>query len=1098
MDTNLRKLCTVMSKTAIYFVVFIYSMTMVFGTVTDAQRKSLKEITFKVDKGSYSMKELFKVIESSSEFKMAFLTEENWKELEVDIESNQWILYDFLEHLSSNSGLYFKRINETISVGKIEDPKKRKRAQYVIDQLKVSGKVTDENGEPLPGATILEEGTTNGTTTDIEGNFQLTCSEEGSLIVSFVGYQTSTIPVNNQSVINIQMALDLESLEEVVVIGYGTAKRKDLTGAIASVDMDRTRALPNINVAQSMRGTIAGVTVTDTGRPGSDPIIRIRGINSITASNDPLIVLDGVIYRGGSLSDINPGDIESIDILKDASSTAIYGSLAANGVIEITTKKGTTEKPNFSFNSYYGFADYAHIPQYLDAEKYLANRLAAEEADGGPLPFQPIEQENIDAGRSIDPFEAIRQDAPIYNGELSVSGRTGDINYLISGSYLNSKSPVAGDVFSRISGRLNLDVQATDWISIGLNSGYSVRDDGGFRANLLSTSYLSPFASLYYDDGVPRVQPADQSLGGSPIIDTELNDIDRKRKILFVNTYADVLLPLKGLSYRLNVGYTQNNYHDFQYDPSYDRDGFTSQGSGQKRYSESRNLTLENIVKFSREFGVHSLNATLMYGIYESKDEFSFLRARNIFNDALGWNALELGENYTIDTGAGQDQQISSMGRIGYIYDGKYILDASIRRDGYSAFGAGNKFGVFPAVGLSWNMIEESFIQSVPFINNLKVRLSWGKNGNRGIGRYSSLSNIDDDPTYYVFGPNSAIAQVITSMANPNLGWETTASTNFAVDFSLLSQRINGSVDFYVSHTTDLLLEQSIPNTNGFDEFLRNVGEVENKGVELSLNTVNLILGDFTWSTDIAFTHNKNKILRLTGVDIDEDGVEDDDIASGWFIGKSLGSNYDYVFDGIYQEGDDFSAIPGAAAGDIRFKDISGPDGVPDGVITPEDRRVLHNSLPNFTTGLTNTFSYKGLSLMVVFSYRDGGYSRNLTANPGTNFYDLANYLDVPFWTPENPINTHPAINYRNPLGYGFYQSRTFGRLQDVSLTYTFPKPLANKIGVQDLQVYASGKNLATWTKWQGWDPEYGRGARDPGNYGPLMKIYTLGLKVQF
>jgi hypothetical protein len=329
-------------------------------------------------------------------------------------------------------------------------------------------------------------------------------------------------------------------------------------------------------------------------------------------------------------------------------------------------------------------------------------------------------------------------------------------------------------------------------------------------------------------------------------------------------------------------------------------------------------------------------------------------------------------------------------------------------------------------------------------------------------------------------------------LGNPILGWESTASTNFGIDFGILSNRINGSVDYYITHTKNLLLNQSIPGMTGFTSFLRNIGETENKGFELSLNTVNIHQKNFAWETKVAFSFNRNKILELTGNDLNKDGKEDDDINNKWFIGYPLGSNYDYVFDGIYQEGDDLSLIPSAKPGHIRFKDIDG-----NGAITPNDKQVIGSDQPDFLAGVTNTFSYKGISLMVLFNIRQGGESPIPTLNPGTNYYDLFNTLNVPHWTPENPSNTYPAINYRDPLGYLFYQSRSFVRLQDISVSYDLPVSLLEKIKIHSAKVYLSGKNLITWTDWMGWDPEFGSGARSPGNNGPLLKTYTLGLNIQ-
>ncbi|MEK6479398.1 TonB-dependent receptor [Catalinimonas sp. 4WD22] len=1064
-------------------------------TPSNAQEPaSTKEIHLSLELENADLLTIFNKIEQLTEFNFVYNSKDIDKGITLNNNYSNTPLYDILIDISRHTKLGFKRVNTNINVKKLPKGEPATVTEEVA-AITVSGTVTSQvEGEGLPGVNVMVKGSNIGTITDIDGNYNLNVPNNDDILVfSSIGYTTQEVPVNGRTSIDVAMAEDVQSLEEIVVVGYGTAKKEDLTGAIASVDIENSRDIPNANAVQSLRGTVAGVVVTDNGRPGSDASIQIRGRNSISASNQPLIVLDGVIYAGGRLSDINPGDIESIHVLKDASSTAIYGSLAANGVIEITTKKGAYGKPRLSLNTYYGFSDYAQVPDFLNAQEFLDFRKDAEAADNGPIPFSATEQANIDAGRSIEPFEEIRQEAPVYNGELSVSGRTEFVSYYVSGSYINSKSPVAGDNFSRLAGRVNLNVAATEWLNIGLNSGYSSRDNSGNRADLGAASWLSPWASLYYDDGVPRKQPQDVGLVANPMFSTIWNNREDKSATLFVNSFAEVTL-LEGLTYKLNVGYTQRNDHEYIYRPSYDREEFFNLGSGSKEHFESHNLTLENILQYSRFItDDHQVNATLMYGFYETNDETSFLSSQNIFNDALGWNALEIGENFNIATAAGESTQLSAMGRLGYRYKSRYILDVSLRRDGYSAFGEGRKYGLFPAVGLSWNMIEESFLSDVQFLDNLKLRLSWGKNGNRGVDRYSSLSEIVS--TNYVFGDagNTAVGLYPTSFANPNLGWETTTSTNFGVDFGVLNSRLSGSVNYYVSHTTDLLLQQQIPNTNGYDQFLRNVGETENKGIEISLSSVNLNLGDFQWNTGAAFTLNRNKIVKLTGNDIDEDGIEDDDIANEWFIGYPLGANYDYVFDGIYQEGDDFSALPGSQAGHIKFKDVN-----EDGVITPDDRQVLHSDQPDFILGLTNTFSYKGFSLMTVFNWRKGGYSSNQALNLGRNFYYEANVYDIPYWTPENAINDWPIINYGNPLAWGFYQNRSYVRLQDVSLGYTFPQAIVEKVSISGLKIYLSGKNLFTWTDWIGWDPEHGAGGISPGNNGPLMKTYTVGLNVQF
>tara|TARA_R110002050_G_scaffold211780_2_gene347847 strand:+ start:760 stop:4047 length:3288 start_codon:yes stop_codon:yes gene_type:complete len=1079
---KIQKTWLIMRLTIFLTLIFVFRVS---ASVYSQQTR----LSLKLD--DVSLEQAFAIIHEQTDYDFFYKTDQIPVDRRVSAEYKNLQVEVILEKILQGTNLSFYMLDKDIVIS----PKREAGGVLSQQTVTLTGKVTDSSGEPLPGVTVVIKGTTIGTITDFDGNYNLSnVTADATIVFSFVGMRSQEIAASGKTNIDVVLSEEAIGIEEVVAIGYGTAKKKDLTGAVSRVNIEESRMQPNASASQILRGTTAGVQVTDNGRPGSSGSIMIRGRNSISASNSPLIVLDGIIYAGGNLSDINPGDIESMDILKDASSAAIYGSLAANGVIEITTKKGKEGKPRITFNAYTGVSDFATIPDYMNAEQYLSAR-EDYVAIAGPTTFQPIELENIAAGRTIDPFEEIKQNAPISNYELSASGKSGKVNYFFSGAYSDVSSPVKGDNFSRISSRLNVGVEATDWLKVGINSGYSSRDNSGVRADLQHTSYLSPFASLYLEDGVsPRPLPMDIGLVHNPIISNVLNDRLSVTNVLFTNGYVDVDI-WKGISYKLNAGYTRTDSKLFIYSPSYEP--LNRLGSGSKRHGENQNFTMENILKYSNTFQEkHKVDLTLLYGIYEFKNQFSLLSSQNIFNDALGYNALEIGDSFNIDTGAEENKQNSSMARIGYSYTGKYYLTLSLRRDGYSAFGVGRKYGVFPAVAVSWNVSEEDFLASADYIDFMKLRVSWGRNGNRGVAAYSSLSQVEQNNYVFGDGGSTAVGLNISSFANPNLGWETTESLNIGTDVRMFQNRIVASINFYTSNTFDLLLKQSVPNTNGFETYLRNIGKTKNSGLEIDLSTTTIKNNDFEWDTRIAFSFNRNKIVKLTGKDLNEDGIEDDDIASGWFIGEPLGSNFDYVFDGIYQEGDDLSLIPGAKPGDIRFKDISGPDGTPDGKITPEDRTVIGNSEPDFIAGITNIFKYKNFSLSSTFNTRQGGESGISSINHGTNFADQANVLDVPYWTPENKINTAARIDYKNPLGYGFYQDRSFVRLQDVSLAYEFSTAIVKRIGIAALQVYASGKNLITWTNWEGWDPEFGSGGRNPGSNGPLLKTYTIGLNI--
>jgi len=959
----------------------------------------------------------------------------------------------------------------------------------------ITGTVIDDKGAGLPGVSIIIKGTQRGITTDTDGHYKLDVpNSDAVLVFSFVGYVAQEVTVGNRTQLNISLKVDMKALEEVVVVGYGTQKKKDLTGAVVRIDPKQNESSPNVNAVQNLRGSVAGVRVIDSGRPGADGTISIRGNSSISANNAPLIVLDGIIYTGG-LSDINSNDIESMDILKDASSASIYGSRATNGVILITTKKGTSSKPKFNYNTYYGMSDYSHTPALMGPERYLAMKKDAAVFLGRPLTLQSIEEANVAAGISVDPWQAIAQEAPMSNHELSVSGRSEKVNYYISGSYTDMKGRIIGDNFSRLSARLNLDVAVTDWLNIGTNSGYTKKDYSGVTANLEFASYLSPFSSFFYEDGAIRNLPMGDGIAPNPIRASLSNDNLQLTNTFFNNLYADVALPISGLTYRFNLGNNFRFNDDANFTPAINepRDGLLRLASGSKSHRKHHYLTLENIVKYQKAFGQnHNVDLTLLQSFETTNESGSSLSSNNIFNDALSYNGLGIGENPTVSSSALKSSANSYMGRIGYKFKNRYVFNATVRQDGYSAFGSGRKYGIFPSMGLGWLVSEEKFMESVPFIGYLKLRYTYGKNGNRGISPYSSQSNLTQSGNQYVFGDGgvTSIGITPTSMANNDLGWETTVASNLGLDFSVLNDKISGTIEYYSKNTTDLLLQLRIPNMTGYETYFTNIGGTNNKGLEISLNTQNVSKGKFNWTTNVVYSFNRNKITKLSGVDLNQDGIEDDDISNSRFIGKPLGTNFDYVWDGIWQTGEDNKLDPTAKPGFVRFKDIDG-----DGKLTPADRQILHSNQPDFLAGLTNRFSYGGLSLSFFFNAVVGGYSPNGLLNHGTNFFDRTNLMDLPYWTPENPLTDRPSIGYPNPLGYRFYQSRSFVRFQDISLSYDLPKNLLSKVKIGNVKVYVSGKNLKTWTKWDGWDPEHGSGGRTPAN-GPLLSSWVMGLNI--
>lgn len=981
--------------------------------------------------------------------------------------------------------------------------------QVQAQTSQISGVVVDELKQPVVGATVIIKGSSNGTVTDLDGRFKLSsAAQKATLNFSYIGYQKTTVEAIAGVVVEVQLEVDNKTLEEVVVVGYGTSRKKDLTGASARINVDDKATLPNINAVQSMRGVVSGLTVTDNGKAGSDATILIRGNRSMIAGNDPLIVLDGVPMVGGKMSDISNSDIESIDVLKDASSAAIYGSRASNGVILITTKKGTNSKPLFNYSGYYGKSDFARTPKMMGPEKYLQLKTDAAAFSNTPVPLTSVEQAAKDAGEISNPWDAVSQDAPMMNHELSISGKTDRVNYYLSGSYADQKSVILGDQFKRLTVRGNFDIKVTNWLNIGTNTGYSFKDYSGASADLGMAFMMSPYAKYRYDDGAPTQSPMGDPMVSNPLFDALWKTNTDISNNLFSNLYADIKLPLKGLTYRMNIGNNIRYSEVKNHTPAYDRDGAKRTSFASQNWSKNYDFTFENILKYNTTFAkIHNIDGTLMYGIERTINTGLYGQGNQLFSDALGYYGTGLGFVQNASSYGTEMKAISAMARVGYRLLDRYMLNLTVRRDGFSAFGAGNKFGYFPSLGLGWVISDEKFMAGIKNIDFLKLRYSYGKNGNRAIKPYSSLSIMNSNDFKYVFGDGGASSVGVSpsQMENPVLSWESTLASNVGIDFSFFGQRISGSVEYYNMNTKDLLLNTQIPKMNGYPTFNTNVGSVNNKGIEITLNTVNIKSGHFEWSTNITFAKNVNKITEL--MDINGDGVSDNDPANGRFIGKSMFSAYDYVWDGIWQVGDDFALDPAAKPGYVKFKDVSGPNGVPDGAITPLDRTVQESSLPNFTAGLTNTFSFKGVSLSVLLFTSQGGKSSNWYTSPGSNFYSRVNQIDLPYWTPENPSTTRPSVGYSNPKSWGFYEDKSYIRLQDVSLAYDFPKSILSKIKLTDLKIFVSGKNLATWTKWNGWDPEHGAGL-DPfslsteNDYsrqsGPLMKSVVIGLNLKF
>ncbi|AWW31198.1 SusC/RagA family TonB-linked outer membrane protein [Echinicola strongylocentroti] len=973
------------------------------------------------------------------------------------------------------------------------------------DAATVRGTVRDaDSGELIPGVNVRLKNTSKGTITDIDGKFEIDVEgPESVLVFSFIGYVSQEATVGNQGIMDISLHSDLESLEEVVVVGYGTQVKRNVTGSVSSVEVDQLETQPNTNIGQALRGRVAGVQFTDNGRPGQGGSVLVRGQRSITASNDPLIILDGAFFNG-ELSDINPSDVASMEVLKDASASAIYGSRAANGVILITSKKGTSEKPLIRINSYAGVSDWSYKMPLYSPDEYLQRRLDFRFQNQPNDPTVPVrellsaeEREMYDAGRTVDPWDEISQNASQKSINLSVSGQSDKTNYFISGSYVDEEGLIYGDRASRISMRLNLTNQITNWLKIGANTQYVQRDLSGVEASELNGYWLTPYAKMYYDDAKtdPVPYPTGDNLVNNPMFNSLLMDNEQISNNLMANLFAIIDVPfLEGLSYRFNYNPNIRWSNDYSFQPIYQRNGINNPGTGRKYNQNRKNWQFENIVTYTKEINDHGFDVTLLYGRNHAFREGTFAEGRGFVNDANGWHNLEIAETQLIETEGAQQDGVSSMARLNYRFKNRYMITLTARRDGASVFGEDKKFGTFPSVALGWVMSDEAFMMNQKTIDMLKLRLSYGEVGNQAVSAYRSLDR--SNSFQYVFGSETYTALFPNPdyMPNPSLGWETTASFNAAVDFELWKGRLSGTAEFYDMTTTDLLLARSLPAMTGFWSTTANLGQTSNTGFELTLTGGIIQKKDFSWSSTLTFSTNKNRIDHLYYADADGDGQEDDDLGNRWFIGQPIGVTYDYAFDGIYQEGDEMP--DGYQAGWVRVKDLNS-----DGQISPDDRTVLGQTAPKYRMGLNNQFNYKNWSLSVFINAMTGWEAQfnllDVSTQTGNSYPGRSvNFLNAGYWTPENQSSERPGLTYTNPLGRGYYLSRDFVRIQDATLAYSFPEAMLEKWRMSGLKVYVSGRNLATFTDWLGPDPESGNNTIT--NLYPTPRTIIAGLNISF
>lgn len=999
----------------------------------------------------------------------------------------------------------------------------------LAQQITVQGKVINSQTQAaVPGATITVLGKPGGVTADNNGFFTINAAVGDQLNVQSVGYAPALITLTGSTDITVEMEISAQSLDNIVVIGYGTSKKRDLTGAVSSIKLEGSPVslLPNVNVLDALKGRLPGLDIGVTNTAGGNPGFNIRGQNSIRASNTPLIVLDGVVFTG-SFNEINPNDIATVDVLKDAASAAVYGSNSANGVILITTKRGKSGKPVINFRATTGIQTYTRKPDMRKGEEFIQFRYDVKKMNGAsPSDLEidrllnPLELQAYNEGHTIDWWDEVTRVAPFRDYQVSVSGGAERLNYYISGSYLKQDGIVYNDQFKKFTVLSKIDAKITDWLKYGLTLSVASKNADGVAADLEKGTILGPYSYKYvtipgYENWYQRY-PQTTTSTFNPFWRTQEYDEERNQNYRSINFLRFDAPWVKGLSYTVTYALNRWEGHEsnFMNERMFintlneadlkDQTKFLKDANGYRNNAERTDWFLNHLVNYNQTFNDHSFDVTLLAERQQVKNRRMALSGRD-FSQAgttvLGVNNLELGDatKRAISTDYSELAQLAYMGRVNYIYKQRYYVSASIRRDGYSGFAPGNQYGTFRALALAWTASDESFIKdNLAFINHLKLRASYGENGNPTVGAYATFPTVGSSE--YLFGTNTVNTVYANRLANKNLKWETTTSFNIGIDFSIFRDILNGNIDYYNSNTTDLLIRRAIPVMNGFTTVDDNLGKNHNKGLEIQLNSNNIRGNDFQWSSGLSFWKNRNEIVTIYGLDKDGDGKEDDDIANSYFIGKSLGAIYDYTFDGIIQTEDvDYIATYGGVPGDIKFADLN-----KDGKLDANDRSIVGYTKPNYSLSLSNTLNYKNLQLYFMFSTIQGGGDDNFYLasnqygqNPSTFVPHVANWLDKEYWMPEHQSNITPRPNYANKYNYRFSQDHSFIRLQDVSLSYQLNQRLLSRTPVKSLQVYLAAKNLLTWTDWEGLDPETATTYASVNGF-PVMKTVTLGLNVSF
>lgn len=1004
--------------------------------------------------------------------------------------------------------------------------------QLVAQDREIKGLVKDQQGIALAGVSVKVKGTNRGVSTGVNGTFSIAVPPNAVLVFTSIGFTTKEQSVGTNREINVVMTDDSRQLDEVVVIGYGTASKKDVTGAVSSVKATQLENENPQNVTDILRGNIPGLNVglSTSAKGGGD--LLVRGKTTLSASTSPLIVLDGVIYSG-QLSDINPNDIESVDVLKDASSLAVFGAKAATGVVAITTKKGKSSTPTITLNTNVGLASLARNQKVYDGPGFLRWRsdvmrsgaatpgylydnpdnlpagvtmeqwLNGQNGDPQDLWLNRLglvanEKKNFLDGKTVNWYDEIFRTGLRQDHTLSMSGRKDEITYYMSLGYLKNENLIYGGEFSTVRARVNLEGKAAKFLTVGMNLQFADRDEGSIEAAWDQLTALSPYGDMYNADGTLRRIPTDDNglNARNPFLNPTYNGRMDKQNTVFGSIYAKATLPF-GITYQLNFSPGLDNYRTFNHSSSLNPN-VTTPGGSVTRSNETRyNWQVDNLLKWNKTFNkIHSVDVTLLANA--EKYQTWWTQGGNegfVPNDQLGYHNLSSGIKPVVNSEDKIYTGDALMARLNYGLLQRYNFTVSVRRDGYSVFGSQNKRATFPAAAFAWTFTEEPFMKSaLSWLEYGKLRLSYGINGNRDLRNpdnntvdpYAALTQLNVGKYQLVNNSGSAseVNTIIINnrMGNDNLKWEQTKSFNAGLDFSVLNDRLSGTIEVYDKKTNDLLIRQTLSNVSGYVNVNSNLARVTNRGFEFSLNSKNIKREKFSWSTNLNLFLNRNTIDALS--------TPNDDIGNGWFIGKDIDVIWDYRILGVWQEDEIEEANKfnkGIKAGDFKLLDVDG-----NYIYNDQDKQFLGYESPRFIWAMRNEFNLFGnidFSFQLLSNWGQKKEFNQARNQPGSVGFGRTSSYVVPYWTPDNPINDYARLNSGlSGTSFNVFRDNSFIRLNTVALAYSIPQSISDKLRFKSAKVYMNINNAALYAPtWDYWDPQ---------NNGPTPRYYTLGLNV--